>query len=90
MSLKLNADLVSLSACDTARGRIGAGEGLIGLSWAFFAAGCRSTLVSQWKVNSAGAADWMESFYRNLKQTSARNKVMKANGLRLAILAMMN
>lgn len=83
MNLKLNADLVVLSACDTARGRIGAGEGVIGLSWAFFAAGCRSTLVSQWKVNSAGAVDWMKSFYQNLRQTTAWSKSMKANALRL-------
>jgi CHAT domain-containing protein len=89
MRLKLNADLVVLSACDTARGRIGAGEGVIGLSWAFFAAGCRSTLVSQWKVNSACAADWMESFYRDLRQTSDRNTGTKADALRLTLLTMM-
>ena len=89
MGLKLNADLVVLSACDTARGRIGAGEGMIGLSWAFFAAGCRSTLVSQWKVNSAGAADWMEHFYRDLRQTTERKTVTMADALRLTILTMM-
>ena len=89
MSLKLNADLVVLSACDTARGRIRAGEGMIGLSWSFFASGCRSTLVSQWKVNSAGTADLMERFYQNLGQTPGRNQWMKADVLRLAILAVM-
>jgi CHAT domain-containing protein/tetratricopeptide (TPR) repeat protein len=89
MSLKLNANLVVLSACDTARGRIGAGEGVIGLSWAFFAAGCRSTLVSQWKVNSAHTAAWMKSFYESLSQISARDKERKVSVLRLATISMM-
>lgn len=47
MSMNLNADLAVLSACETARGRIGAGEGVIGMSWAFFVAGVRTTIVSQ-------------------------------------------
>ncbi|HEX2061602.1 MAG TPA: CHAT domain-containing protein, partial [Thermoanaerobaculia bacterium] len=42
MRLDLAADLVVLSACDTARGQYGAGEGLIGMSWALFAGGCPS------------------------------------------------
>lgn len=49
--LPLHADLAVLSACDTARGKIGIGEGAIGLSWAFFAAGCPTTVVSQWRPN---------------------------------------
>jgi CHAT domain-containing protein len=89
MGLKLNADPVVLSACDTSKGRSGAGEGVIGLSWAFFAAGARATQVSQRKVNSAGAANWMENFYRDLRQTSGRKTVTKAEALRLAVLTMM-
>jgi CHAT domain-containing protein len=89
MGLKLNADLVVLSACDTARGRIGAGEGVIGLSWAFFAAGCRSTLVSQWKVNSANAADWMGGFYESLSKVSTGDKKTKIVASRIAALGMM-
>jgi CHAT domain-containing protein len=65
--LDLNADLVVLSACETARGRIGAGEGVIGLSWAFFVAGSPTTVVSQWKVLSASTTKLMVEFYRNLQ-----------------------
>ncbi|MGH9838168.1 MAG: CHAT domain-containing protein [Blastocatellia bacterium] len=84
LNFKLNADLVVLSACDTARGKIGAGEGVIGLSWAFFAAGCRSTLVTQWKAKSDVTSAWMIDFYQNL----AENKSAKAIALRQASLKM--
>jgi CHAT domain-containing protein len=68
LGMHLNADLVVLSACETARGRIGEGEGLIGMSWALFAAGCPSTVVSQWKVDSASTSDLMIRFHKNLRQ----------------------
>jgi CHAT domain-containing protein len=89
MNLELNADLVVLSACETARGRVGAGEGMIGMSWAFFAAGCRATVVSQWKVNSASTAEWMTGFYQALRQTNDGKKIAKADALRLAMLKTM-
>src|SRR5262249_40361235 len=50
MQLDLKAELAVLSACETARGRFGAGEGMIGLTWALFVAGVPSTVVSQWSV----------------------------------------
>src|SRR6185295_5222363 len=50
MNLDLKARLVVLSACETARGRVTAGEGMIGLAWALFVAGCPTAVVSQWKV----------------------------------------
>ena len=66
MQLDLHADLAVLSACETARGRIGAGEGMIGFSWAMFIAGVPSIVVSQWKVESAGTRDLMVNFHRGL------------------------
>src|SRR5262249_44773243 len=67
MNLKLNADLVVLSACDTARGRISRGEGVVGLAWAVFVAGCPSTVVSQWKVDADATTALMIAFHKNLK-----------------------
>jgi CHAT domain-containing protein/tetratricopeptide (TPR) repeat protein len=67
MNLNLNADLVVLSACESGRGRIGAGEGIIGLSWALFVAGIPTTVVSQWKVESASTTTLMLEFHRNLR-----------------------
>ncbi len=64
--LKLGADLAVLSACETAGGAVTAGEGVIGLSWAFLAAGVPTTVVSQWKVGSASTADLMIAFHRKL------------------------
>lgn len=66
INLDLKTDLVVLSACETARGRVGAGEGVIGLSWAFWLAGCPTTVVSQWKVESRSTAALMADFYRRL------------------------
>ncbi|HKQ79399.1 MAG TPA: CHAT domain-containing protein [Blastocatellia bacterium] len=88
MQLDLRADLVVLSACETARGRFGAGEGMIGLSWALFVAGAPATLVSQWKVESASTRELMLDFHRSLR-TPSRNPMSKAEALRQAALNLM-
>jgi CHAT domain-containing protein/tetratricopeptide (TPR) repeat protein len=67
MNLDLKADLVVLSACETARGRVGAGEGMIGLTWSLFVAGSPALVVSQWKVESASTTELMLEFHRLLK-----------------------
>jgi CHAT domain-containing protein len=88
MQLDLKADLVALSACETARGRFGAGEGMIGLTWALFVAGAPSAVVSQWKVESASARDLMLGFHRQLR-APAKGGVTKAEALRRAALNVM-
>lgn len=86
MQMDLQADLAVLSACETARGRIGAGEGMIGLSWAMFIAGVPSIVVSQWKVESAGTRDLMVNFHRSLITSPSTGKT---RALRQAALKMM-
>jgi CHAT domain-containing protein/lipopolysaccharide biosynthesis regulator YciM len=88
MRMDLRADLVVLSACETARGRFGAGEGMIGLSWAMFVAGAPATVVSQWKVESASTRDLMLGFHQRLMAPS-KAKASKAEALRLAALNLM-
>lgn len=83
MNLPLSADLVVLSACETARGRIGAGEGVIGMSWAFLAAGSRTTVVSQWKVDSAMTESLMIGFYRQIKQGKTKAEALRQAAIRL-------
>jgi CHAT domain-containing protein len=81
MQLDLHADLAVLSACETARGRFGAGEGMIGLTWALFVGGVPSTVVSQWKVESASTRDLMLQFHRNLKTGSRKAEALRQAAL---------
>ena len=79
----MHADLAVLSACETGRGRPGAGEGVIGLSWAFFVAGCPTTVVSQWKVESASTTELMLAFHRNLRSGRSKALALQAAALKL-------
>jgi CHAT domain-containing protein len=91
MNLTLRPDLVVLSGCDTARGRIGDGEGLIGLSWALFVAGAPSLVVSQWSVTSESTSALMREFHGRLKaslKTSGRVE-HRAAALRAAALSLL-
>ena len=85
MKLDLGADLVVLSACESGRGRIGGGEGLIGLTWSFFVAGAPATIVSQWKVDAARTSELMLAFHRALR-IDGRSR---ADGLRDAQLRLL-
>ena len=67
-NLRLNAELVVLSACNTGRGRI-TGDGVIGLSRSFIAAGVPSVVVSLWSVTDESTADFMAEFYRQMQLT---------------------
>ncbi len=65
--MRLNADLVVLSGCDTGGGLLHGGEGLMGLSRAFFGAGARSVVASQWAISDASTAELIERFYAGLR-----------------------
>lgn len=91
MKMDLKADLVVLSACETARGRVGAGEGIIGLSWALFVAGAPAAIVSQWKVDSASTTSLMVEFHRLMRGSSrpGESRLGSAAALRLATLKLL-
>jgi CHAT domain-containing protein len=63
-SLKLDADLVVLSACNTGLGKEMRGEGLIGLTRGFMYAGASSVVASLWKVDDSASAELMTNFYK--------------------------
>jgi CHAT domain-containing protein len=89
MNLDLHADLVVLSACQTARGHVGSGEGLIGMSWALFIAGTSTTLASQWRVDSTSTARLMVDFHRGLQTNKKVMRTGAAEALRKAALKLM-
>jgi CHAT domain-containing protein len=74
--LKLNAELVVLSACDTAQGDI-TGDGVVGLSRSFIAAGVPSVMVSLWKVGDESTEFLMRSFYQNVQKGSDRASALR-------------
>ena len=83
-NLKLNADLVVLSACDTALGKM-SGDGILGLSRSFTTAGVPSVVVSLWAISDDSTEYLMEHFYHRLQAGQG-----KAISLRGAMLDTMN
>jgi CHAT domain-containing protein len=77
-NLKLDSDLVALSACETARGELKPGEGLLGLTRGLLYSGARSVLVSQWKVPDEATSRLMQAFYQNLLSGMSKPQALQA------------
>jgi CHAT domain-containing protein/tetratricopeptide (TPR) repeat protein len=84
--LKMNADWVVLSACNTIAGDRPGAEALSGLARAFFYAGARALLVSHWNVDSKAAAELVSSTFDFM----TAERIGRAEALRRAMLAYMN
>jgi len=87
LGLKLNADWVVLSACNTASGEGQGAEAVSGLGRAFFYAGSRSLLVSNWPVHSAATTELMTTLFS--KQAND-NTISRAEALRQARMELIN
>lgn len=77
LELKLNADLVVLSACSTGKGKMTEGEGVANFARAFQHAGARSVIVSLWEVASDAAVEYMKSFYGQIKSGKSKAEALK-------------
>lgn len=84
ISLKLNADWVVLSACNTAGGEGAGSEAVSGLGRAFFFAGTKALLVSNWPVDSAASRQLMTDLFKRQQENKG---VQKSEALRQAMLA---
>ena len=71
-NMKLPAELVVLSACQTGLGKEVKGEGLIGLTRGFMYAGAKRVVVSLWSVNDKATSDLMTKFYRGMLKDNER------------------
>ena len=77
---ELKAELVTLSACETALGRDAGGEGFVGFTQALLMSGTRSVCLSLWKVDDTATALLMQRFYANLLGRRARAHRSDAQG----------
>jgi CHAT domain-containing protein/Flp pilus assembly protein TadD len=76
-SMHLDADLVTLSGCETALGAAGSGEGLVGLSRAFQIAGARTVAASLWSVSDRSTKELMTRFYRGLARGERKDEALR-------------
>jgi hypothetical protein len=75
--MKLNTQLVVLSACETALGKQKIGEGVYSIARGFALTGCPSIVMSFWKVNDKTTSEIMGSFYHNLSQGKKINAALR-------------
>jgi CHAT domain-containing protein len=87
LTLKLDADWVVLSACNTGAGEGAGAEAASGLGRAFFYAGTRALLVTNWSVHSQSARELVTDLF---KRQAADPKLTRAEALRLAMVALMD
>ena len=82
--LKLSADLVVLSSCDSALGKDLDSEGIIGLPRGFLFAGARSVIASLWKVNDAATATLMSRLYARIRRGESPGSALRGAQLEMA------
>ena len=77
-SYDLKSDLTVLSACQTGRGEVVGGEGVMGLPYAFYVAGNKNTLLTLWEISDEVSAEFVTSFFKKLKDGIAQVDALTA------------
>lgn len=75
-NLKIPAELVVLSACETGLGEIKRGEGIVGIGKGFSYAGVKSLVTTLWRVSDNSTANFMPLFYKNLKKGMPKDEAL--------------
>lgn len=81
-NMRIPAQLAVMSACDTGKGKISEGEGIISLGRAFSYAGCASVIMSLWQANDQSTSDLMSLFYQELAEGKAKDQALRQAKLR--------
>lgn len=76
-SLRLDADLVTLSACETGLGKVASGDDVVGLTRGFLYAGAAAIVASLWKVDDRGTAVLMTRFYEGLRDGKTKREALR-------------
>ncbi|WP_298546762.1 CHAT domain-containing tetratricopeptide repeat protein [uncultured Aquimarina sp.] len=76
-TLKNNADLVVLSACNTSLGEVRSGEGIMSLARGFFKSGAKSVIPSLWSTNDKATATITSDFYKNLSEGKTKSAALR-------------
>jgi len=78
MAVPLTAELVTISACQSAGAKTYAGEGLVGFAWAFLRAGARNVIAGMWDVNDRSTEQLMARLYSELARGSTPAEALRA------------
>lgn len=76
-NLKMSADMAVMSACNTGYGKLAEGEGVMSLGRAFFHAGCKSVIMSQWLANDQSTSKLMANFYRYIAEGENKDEALR-------------
>jgi hypothetical protein len=77
MGLKMNADIVALTACQTGLGRVISGEGTMGMGRAFQYAGAKSVMMTLWSVAEKASVQMVESFFRHINEGKSKLEALR-------------
>jgi CHAT domain-containing protein len=81
-SMRVDADLVTLSACETGLGKVANGDDVVGLTRAFLYAGARTVIASLWQVDDKATGELMTSFYESLAKNAGKREALRVAQLR--------